>query len=163
MRRSSPEWLATKSSVSSRRRVVELAPRASGGVVHVATWIWADPGAWHDVSATASLPTLAATVTATPTRIRFDPGDGAYGAGPVDCNGPGAAWEASSGDDAASSCSYTYRHSSSLSPSGLWTAKVAFTWHAVFTASDGTTADLGTLTTTAELPVTVHELEAVLR
>ena len=141
--------------------VVELAPAASQGIVHVGTWIWTDPAVWQPVTATASIPGLAATTTALPVRLRFDPGDGTYGTGPITCAGPGEPWRPDVGDDQTSSCMYRYDHASSLAASGRWTATMSIDWAVSFTASDGTGASLGTLTTRTRQPVTVGELEAL--
>ena len=91
--------LATLASDEIHKRLpaptVGLAPAVDRGVVQVGTWIWTDPATWQPITATASIPGLAATVTARPLRLRFDPGDGVYGTGPITCDGPGQEGEPS--------------------------------------------------------------------
>ena len=66
------------------------------------------------------------------------------------------------GDDRSSPCSYTYRHSSDLSATGTWTTSTTIEWAVTYQVSDGSSGDLGPLTTRSTLPVTVGELQAVL-
>ncbi len=140
---------------------IGLAPPAGQVVVQVGTWLWADPTVWQPVTATASIPGLTATVTAVPTKLRFDPGDGGLGTGALTCDGPGQVWRPEFGDDRPSTCMYTYRHSSSLSPTGTWTAATSIEWAVTYTVSDGTTGNLGTLTTRSTQPITVGEIQAL--
>ena len=157
--------LATLASDEIHKRLpvptVGLAPAADRGVVQVGTWIWTDPATWQPVTATASIPGLAATVTARPLRLRFDPGDGVYGTGPITCDGPGQEWRPEYGDERPSSCMYTYRHASSLAPSGRWSASMSIDWAVTFAVSDGSSGSLGTLTTSASRALAVGEVEAL--
>jgi hypothetical protein len=141
--------------------VTRLAPAPDRLVTQLDTWIWTDPSTWQPVTATAALPTLSATVTARPVRLRFDPGDGAHGTGQVICTGPGQPWRPEHGDTATSPCSYTYRHSSDLSTSGRWSTATSIEWQVTYRVSDGGSGSLGPLTTQSSLTVTVNELQAL--
>lgn len=139
---------------------IGLAPAAERGVVHLGTWVWTTTP-WRPVTATATIPGLAATVTATPTRLRFDPGDGSKGTGPLTCTGPGQPWQPVDGDDTPSACMYTYGHASSLHPTGRWPATLSIDWAVSYAATDGTSGGLGTITTATAQPVTVGEIQAL--
>lgn len=136
-----------------------FAPPAGKGVVQVGTWFWS--GTWAPVFATASIPGLSATVTAVPVSLTFDPGDGRLGTGAVTCAGPGRVWTPADGDEAVSACQYTYRHSSAMSPSGMWRTNLTITWSVAFTASNGAGSDLGQLTTSTATDLRVGEIQAV--
>jgi hypothetical protein len=56
---------------------------------------------------------------------------------------------------------YTYRHASSLSPTGTWNATTTVDWTVGYTVSDGTTGTLGTLTTRSSEAITVGEIQAL--
>jgi hypothetical protein len=139
-----------------------FAPPAANGVVQIGTWFWTTSATWKPVSATAYIPGLSATVTATPTRLRFNPGDGSWGTGEVSCPGPGPVWTPAVGDEAASPCMYTFRHASSLSPSGTWNTTLTIDWDVRFTASTGASRSMGQLRTSASAPLRVGEIQAVL-
>jgi hypothetical protein len=160
-----PVDLATLAFDEVKRRLPAptpgFAPPSTDAVVQVGTWFWTAPGTWSPVSATAYVPGLSATVTATPTRLRFSPGDGSFGTGDVVCNGPGQAWTTADGDDAVSPCQYTYRHSSALASSGRWAASLAIDWAVRFTSSAGASRSLGSLTTTRQVPMRVGEIQAI--
>jgi hypothetical protein len=126
-------------------------PPPADQILHVPTWLWVEAGSWAEQSATASVPGLSVTATATPTRVVFATGDGAV----VGCDGPGTAWQ--SGMDplgASPTCGYTYpRHGSYI-----LTATVSWT---VVWAGGGASGTLGPLTTSVSQPVRVVEAGAV--
>ncbi len=142
-----------------------LAPPAGQVYVGVGTWFWTDPAAWRPVSVTAWVPTgagdttLWATVTATPTVLSFDPGDGSE---PVACDGPGDRWTEEDGDEAVSECMYAYAHSSRTAPDGTaFDAALSIVWTVIYIDSSGGTGGLAPITTTTDLPVTVGEIQAI--
>ena len=150
------------------RPAVQTAPPSGRAVVKVGTWFWTDPTAWRPVSVTAWIPTprgpLWVTTTAIPTRLEFDPGDGAWGSGPVTCAGPGVPWLAVFGDGAPSplGCSYAYPHSSAVSANGRsFTARLSIVWAVSWRASTGASGSAGPLRTTRAAPVTVREIEGL--
>ena len=121
----------------------------STAVVNFPTWLWLE-GGWGSRSATAAVPGLSATVTAAPVRVVWHMGDG----GQVTCSGPGIPYNPTQ-PSATTNCSYTYNKS------GRFTATVTVYYSASWTASDGSTGQLGAVTGTAAFPVTVNEIEAV--
>lgn len=129
----------------------------------VPLWWWLPASQWQPVSATATATngpdTVSATATATPSDIQFKAGDGV---GSVDCAGPGAPFDDSLSLAAQSTpCQYTYRQSSSLSPSGTWPATWTVVWHVTWTASDGTGGALAPLQSTTTRALSVAEDQSV--
>ena len=145
------------------RLLFRTAPPADRNVVNVGTWFWVPKVAWRRVSATAyiALPygVFTVTVTATPHRLRFDPGDGSDA---VWCTGPGRPWVPAIGDRAASNCMHTYRHASDSRPNGRFAAHTAVEWLVDVSSNFGLAFPLPPIRTGLATPVTVRELQAVL-
>lgn len=126
-------------------------------LVTVPTWLWIDPGSWRPRSATAQVPGLTVTATATPSRVVWRTGDGAT----VTCTGPGTAW--TPGTDPATpspTCGHTYRRSSAGMPGGTFLVTATVSWTVAWAGGgqDGTV--LG-LSTTSTVTVRVTEVQAV--
>jgi hypothetical protein len=118
-------------------------------VVGVRTWLWLR-GGWSSRSATASVPGLSATVTARPTNVVWNMGDGQQ----TVCDGPGKAWDPNQ-PNATTDCSYTY------SAAGHFTVTVTVNFTTTWSASDGTAGRLGAITGRTTVPITVDEIQAV--
>ena len=118
-------------------------------VVGAATWLWLDQG-WASRSVTASVPGLSATVTAEPSRVVWDMGDGDQ----TVCDGPGKAWDPNQ-PNATTYCSYTYP------VAGHFTVTVTVYYATTWSASDGTAGQLAAITGRTSVPVTVNEIQAV--
>jgi hypothetical protein len=118
-------------------------------VVNYPTWLWLE-GGWDSQSATAKVPGLSATVTAAPTKVVWNMGDG----GQATCDGPGVPWS-NSAPNATTYCSYTYP------VGGSFTATVTVYFSASFSASDGTGGQLGAVNGQVTFPVQVDEIQAV--
>lgn len=118
-------------------------------VVGAATWLWLDQG-WASRSVTASVPGLSATVTAEPSRVVWNMGDGDQ----TVCDGPGKAWD-SNQPNATTYCSYTYP------VAGHFTVTVTVYYATTWSASDGTAGQLAAITGWTSVPVTVNEIQAV--
>ncbi len=127
-------------------------PAAAFQLVGVPTWFWVGD-AWAPQSATASVGTIAATVTATPTLLEVDTGDGTH----LTCSGAGTAWA----EGAASTCTHTYTRSSRHEGTGRYPVSATVTWAVTWTATDGDAGDLGNLTRTVDLDVLVQEAQAM--
>lgn len=137
-------------------------------VVGLPTWMWLDPASWQTVSATAEVPGVTATVTATPVRVVWDMGedapDGATiasGGDPVPCDGPGQAFDPAGPDDQRSDCSYVYQWDSSGESNGTFGASATVEWDVSYTASTGDAGELDPISRTTEFPLTVTEMQAV--
>lgn len=143
--------------------VFRTAPARDKLVVNVGTWFWVPRAIWKPVSVTAYVTTpvgvISVTVTATPSRLRFDPGNKDSA---VWCDGPGDAWNTSIGDAAVSECMYTYLHSSDDAPNRRFVAHTAVQWNLRVRSNFGLSFPLPHARTTVTTPVTVRELQAVL-
>jgi len=93
--------------------------------VQLWTWVWAE--GWQPLARTVELRGVSATVTATPTSLVFDPGDGSA---PVTCSGQGRPWTAADGNSPPTDggCGYMYR---SVTPAGPLTATTSIEWSVV--------------------------------
>ncbi len=117
-------------------------------VINVPVWLWTNN--WATLTATATAAGVSATVTAAPTQIAWNMGDGHT----VVCAGPGTAYNAAVADDAQhTDCSYTY-----WQKAGDVTVTATETWHITYTATNGEAGDLGTATRTATMPQHIHSL-----
>lgn len=148
---------------------LRMAPPADAGVVKVGTWIWLDAANWVPVSVYAWIPTEAGVVwartTATPVMLAFSTEDDGTPSGTrrgsVNCRGPGRVWRPTDGDDAVSACMYTYRHSSTGRPQGVFAATVSVQWRVVWTSNTGSGGTLPNEIISAPVTVTVDELQAL--
>jgi hypothetical protein len=133
---------------------------ASPAVVHYPLWFAVSDVQWSPVSGTATVAGLSATVTAGPTRLILDPGDGGNR---VSCIGPGPQWHLGMAEPARPpACSYSYRNASSIAPNGRsWPVQLTIEWRVNWTATNGEAGDLGSITTTSGYAIPVREIEAV--
>jgi hypothetical protein len=130
---------------------------AGAQLVSVPTWLRIDPGSWQPRRATAQVPGLVVTATATPSRVVWRTGDGAT----VTCTGPGTAW--TPGTDPATpspTCGHTYRRSSAGMPGGTFPVSATVSWTVAWAGGGqgGTVPGLSTISTAA---VRVAEVQAV--
>ena len=127
-------------------------------LVGLPTWLWLEPGSWATLDATATVPGLSATATATPTQVRWDMGDGTV----VTCAGPGVAYDPARDDDAQSTdCKHTYQHVSAGEPSGSYAATVSVEWAITWSATNGQGGTLPGTSRGTSFPVPVAERQAV--
>jgi hypothetical protein len=166
-----PQRAPASLAAEGRARIEELldapavmsAPPTGKGVVKVGMWFWTDPGAFVAHEVTAWLPTPSGVVWATtrarPVGLEFDSGepDGAT----ARCAGPGDVWTRADGDDAVSECMYTYRHSSSIAPAGVFESSLSIVWEITWSSSTGASGASPPLRTTTTTPVTVNEIQAL--
>ncbi|WP_185734670.1 hypothetical protein [Micromonospora globispora] len=132
-------------------------PSAAAGVLaQLPVWWWVDPSTWGRRSATASVPGMSVTATATPVRVVWRPGDGT---GDVVCEGPGIPWHPGGEPKAASSCGHTYRVSSAGAPGNAFTLTATVTW-SVSWSGGGRGATVPPLTTTGSVRLPVAESQA---
>ena len=116
-----------------------------GPIVHAPFWFAVDRAQWGPVSARADLPALGlwSEVTAVPSRVLLAPGEPD---GPVEvaCVGPGAVYRAGIDRLVDGVCTYSFVHSSSVSPSGRgWPSTLAIEWQVSWTASTGERGSFG--------------------
>ncbi len=125
-------------------------------LVGVKTWLWVDQAGWQPASATATVPGLSATVTATPVATEWKMGDGKT----VHCEGPGTPYT----DGARTTdCGHLYSVASTGRTGGVYDAAVTVVWSVRWSATDGTGGDLGTLRRTTPFQLQVGERQASIR
>jgi hypothetical protein len=132
-------------------------PPTGEQVVGLPTWLWIDAAGWDPATATAEVPGLAVTVTATPRHVEWDMGNGDS----VTCTGPGTAWDTAGPDDQATDCSYTYQFVSAGRPGGAYTVTTTVVWAVTWEASNGEAGVLPDATRTASVDLVVGERQAV--
>ncbi len=143
--------------------IIAPADRDPHGYAYVQnhTFFWVDqaPGQWAPVTATASVPGLSVTVTATPERLDIDTGDGSG----VSCPGAPLALPLGASPSGFRGCGYIYTDSSAMAPNGAtFQVTATIVWHATWQATDGSGGDLGLLTTTsAPYDLAVAEVQAL--
>ncbi|MEU1813113.1 hypothetical protein [Micromonospora aurantiaca (nom. illeg.)] len=121
------------------------------------TWLSVDASSWATKSATASVPGVSVTATARPVQASWAMGNGATKV----CTGPGTAWTPGTDPTLPSpDCSYTYLRSSASAPGGVFTVTVTVAWEVTWSGA-GESGTVPGLTTTASVPVTVQESQAV--
>lgn len=130
---------------------VELSPPHGGiQLVGVPVWVWSNNH--QPVSVTASIPTLSATLTATPGDIQVDLGDGTR----FTCRGGGVPYDPGvSHRGQSTDCSEAYeRH-------GPHTITVTVVWSLTWTATNGQAGTLPAVTRTTALDLDVQQAQAV--
>jgi hypothetical protein len=128
---------------------------ASGGTNAVVNFpLRVDVARWAPIQASATVPGLTATVTATPARLEFVPGDGSPA---LTCGQVGQV-----GQTPGAGCTYTYRDASTVAPNGrTWPAQLRITWQVGWAATNGAGGALAPMTTTTNYAVPVGEIEAI--
>ena len=125
--------------------------------VGLSTFFWVDD--WQPLARTVELRGVSATVTATPTGLTFDPGDGSAAVG---CDGPGRPWVAADGNRPPSNgaCGYTYR---TVTPNGPLTATTSVQWSVSWTSNTGASGTFPTSTTSSSSSFLVEQIQVVIR
>lgn len=121
-------------------------------LVGVDTWLWVDPATWQPRSATASIPGLSATVTAQPTHVTWDMGDGTT----VRCDGPGTPYDPDRPAAAQrTDCSHLYQHV------GSYQVSATVHWSVTWSSTDGDGGTLADVARTTRFTLDVAERQAV--
>jgi hypothetical protein len=126
-------------------------------LVGVPTWLWLDRAIWRPRSATASVPAVAVTATATPTTVVWSAGDGAT----VTCSGPGTPFPAGADPRSTSpDCGHTYQRSSAGMPAERFPVTVTVSWQITW-AGAGAAGTFPDMTTTTTAALRVAEAQAL--
>ena len=155
---------ATERALDEARRRLDLPlPRPAlnppaAQLVGVPTWLWIE-GSWAPSSATASVAAVSATVTATPTSVVWDTGDGAT----VTCDAGTPYDPARPPAEQHSSCTHTFTRSSAPLPGGTYAVTATVSYEVTWTASTGGGGALGTLGRSTTMSVRVLEAQALIR
>ncbi len=128
------------------------------GFVHVPVWWWLPDADWQPLTGSASDAGITVTVTATPLRSVWDPGDGKPEAV---CAGPGIEWRPSLDIENGTYCSHTYTRSSDEQPGLSYTAEVTVEWEFSWTINGVAQGPFGLASPSAEFPYAVGEIQAI--
>lgn len=143
-----------RASLSIAEPQVEMSPSADAPVlVQVPVWMWIPSDDWDSESATASVPGGSVTVTATPSSVSWDMGDGTT----VECDGPGTAYNPGVHDPSEPSpdCGHTY------TSTGEREVVAQISWEVEWTSTDDEGGTLPALTTESSAQVRVIESSGV--
>ena len=126
------------------------------------TYYWTDPATWRPLTATASAAGLSATVTATPSSLFFDPGDGS---GSQSCAGPGRPWAESDGNSAPSDGACGYRYSRVTGPGygHPITSTQTISWKITWTGTGNSGGEIAGLSTSTSGQLNVLQIKTVNR
>lgn len=126
--------------------------------VDLPTFFWTSADTWTARSATASLDGLSATVTARPTELVYDPGDGGQ---PTVCRGPGRPWTIADGNGppTGGACAYTYRKVTSAPITSTQT----IVWQITWVGTGGTGGEIPSLSTSTTGQLQVLQVQVVNR
>ncbi len=135
---------------------------AKGGqsytIVNLWTRYFTDPATWAPASRTVTLRGVFATVTATPTALMFDPGDGNAA---VFCAGPGAPWSEADGFNLPSEgeCGYQYKKVEATPIVGT----ESISWTVSWIGSGGSGGQFPAATTSASSQFIVEQIQIVVK
>jgi hypothetical protein len=135
-------------------------PASRDQLVNLPSWLWIAPQTWGMRSATASVPGLSATATATPMSVTWTMGDGHQ----VVCHGPGTPYRPGDPPGAASpDCGYTYRSSSAGQPGERYKVTAMTRWRVTWTATGAvnTSGTLPDLLRTSSIGLRVAEVQTI--
>lgn len=144
----------------------EFAPPARQGLINVSTWFWVRSAIWQPKVVTAWVPSptgpVTATITATPYKLVFDPGDESFGFGKKTCFGPGLVWSQQLGDDLPSPCMYRYRHSSAIRSNGLFSSTLSIIWRVSWRSNTGASGAFPDVITSSSHQMRIREFQALI-
>ncbi|GAA4884438.1 hypothetical protein GCM10023222_48460 [Saccharopolyspora cebuensis] len=154
----SPEQLAQQAYNQLRLPSPQIhASPAETQLVNLPTWLWMDRSQWRPQTATASVPGVSVTATATPQSVTWSMGDGST----ITCQGAGSPFPAGGDPKAASpDCGHTYRQTSQGQPNNTYPVAATVHWTVAWSGAgqDGTFPDL---TTTSNATFAVAESQAL--
>jgi hypothetical protein len=147
---------AAQSQLTLTTPVIESNPGAGlPQMVGIPMWSWLGTGQFAPVSATASVPGVSVTATATPVSVVWNYGDGTSQV----CSGPGTPYAPGSNPLVASpTCGHTYTQSSG---SGTFTVSATVEWNVTW-AGAGLSGAFNNMTTTAAEQVRVEQSQALI-
>ncbi len=125
------------------------------GTVGVPVWLWTQP--WAAQQATATVRGVSVTVHATITSVTWDMGDGHA----VECYSPGTAYDVSMGWRDSPDCGYRYAKAShtKANPYGVYKVTATAHWKIVWTGAYRSTA---AITTRSSVNIPVTEVQVVI-
>lgn len=154
----SPEQLAQQAYNQLRLPSPQIhASPAETQLVNLPTWLWMDRGQWQPQTATASVPGVSVSATATPKSVTWSMGDGST----ITCQGAGSPFP-SGGDPKAPSpdCGHTYRQTSQGQPNNTYPVSATVHWTVTWSGA-GQSGTFPDLTTTSNATFAVAESQAL--
>ncbi|HSK95149.1 MAG TPA: hypothetical protein VK891_00905 [Euzebyales bacterium] len=124
-------------------------------------WLWIDADQWEPLRTSATAGPVTSTVTATPTRVTWDMGNGDE----VACDGPGRPYhERYAEQPEATDCSYTYRLSSAGQPDEAYRVTATVHWELTWDTSGATGGgSLGSVPMSTTWPARVAQIQALVQ
>jgi hypothetical protein len=135
-------------------------PLGKAAIVGIATWLWVERSGAEVLSATETQGPLTVTVSAIPSGVDWDTGDGHQ----LHCDGIGSPFVPGRSDPyQRPACSHAYAYRSTRTdPQGTYQLRASITYHVSWSANTGQGGPLDPATVTTMSPITVHELQAAL-
>ncbi len=131
-------------------------PARTRTLVGVDTWFWVPATAWRPITKVVGAPPVVVTAVATPTALRFTPGDGSP---TVSCPGPGLPWV----PGASTLCKHIYQRASTGRSTRRYAGVVTTVWYVRWFSTTGASGMIGPIQMPQGTSVKVVEAEAVLR
>jgi hypothetical protein len=134
---------------------------AADQVVQLPVWLWIAADQWEPRRVSATAGPVTSTVTATPTRVTWDMGNGDQ----VECDGPGRPYQQRYAQQPeATDCRYTYRLSSAGQPDEVYQVTTTVHWELTWTATGAAGGgNLGTVPMSTTQPVRVTQIQALVQ
>lgn len=146
-----PVVLAQSVRITPAEPTVRTNPDAGRHLVHLNAWFWVE--GVNEVSGSASAGPVTATVSAAPSKILVDPGDGT---GAFECPGKGTPYDTGRPErEQSTDCAHSYK------TAGEYTATVTVVYDVSFTSNIGVGGSLGTIETVGTSVLQVHESQAI--
>lgn len=135
-------------------------PKNTRTLVGLRTWLWIPASSWHPVTNSATDGPVSTTVTATPVAVDWVMGDGST----EHCTGPGTPFVVGVTDAKATkpSCSHVYTHDSHNQPGDHYAVTVVLEYAATWTSNIGPSGQFPMVELSAQVPLRVNQLQAVL-
>ena len=120
---------------------VQVAPAyPDPAVVGIESWLWLPSEQWRPLTKTVRAGGTAVTVTAAPDRVVWDMGPEV-----TTCFDAGRPWTDGLGDDAVTSCGYTYEQTSRSEPGDVFSVRATIGYDVAWSCSGACTSDSGSL------------------
>jgi hypothetical protein len=146
-----PTSLARSVRITPPAPVLRTSPATENHLVNIEAWFWAET--WEGISEPATAGSVTVNVSARPTSLIVDPGDGTR---PFSCAGPQPVYNLSLPASAQSSnCTHTYTRA------GHYTATATLVYDVSFTSNVGVNGGLGTIEPSSATTLAVAEAQAI--
>jgi hypothetical protein len=145
-----PWSLARRVTIRPPAPVIHTSPDAGDQLVGLTSWYWVET--WQPIRRSTSAGNVRVTVTATPTSLVIDPGDGS---GTITCENPPAYDPAVPAAEQSSPCTHVYQRAAGV------TATATLVYETSFTSNVGAGGPLGTIEPVSTVALTVREAQAI--